>query len=269
MSDPMTMAKSAREALARALAALQADSTVPPELSAVAEPVSQGMGALFQIERSQGAAWAEHLPSAVDAVRRALAMLQAQPSQHVAVGTAMEAVAGALGLVHGLTRLAADKPKEPSPPQPVVMHSPPQPAVQVQAPVQAQAPPAQERRKPATTIPDDADRVEVALGTNSVSNLYRGLDGDDVIEHGGIFVATYNVLPIGQQLALRVLFPGGYELEASGIVHWIRQARGVVSQTSETMHPGYGVRFLQLSDEGRALVARYARNREPIFYDDP
>lgn len=296
MSDPMTMAKSAREALARALAALQADPTVPPELLAIAEPVSQGMGPLFQIERSQGAALPEQLPLAVDAVRRSLAMLQAQPSEHAAAVESMEAVAAALGLVHGLTRLA---PKEQALPQPapVVMHSPPaepvpvqaaqipQPAPEPQPPaplVQADAQPAPTTqaapqlanvqpapaKQPALAIPHDAARAEVSLGTHSISNLYQGLVGNDIVENGGIFVATYNVLPLGQRVALRILFPGGNQIDALGVVHWIREARGRMGETSETVHPGYGARFVEISKEGRDLVHRYAQNREPIFYDD-
>jgi hypothetical protein len=32
--------------------------------------------------------------------------------------------------------------------------------------------------------------------------------------------------------------------------------------------PGFGARFTEISQEGRQLVYRYVRNREPLFYDD-
>ena len=32
--------------------------------------------------------------------------------------------------------------------------------------------------------------------------------------------------------------------------------------------PGYGAQFTQITPEGRQLVYRYVRNREPLFYDD-
>src|SRR5262245_42275105 len=102
MSDPISAAKSARESLARALGAIQSDPSVPPAVIAIAEPVSNAMGALFQIERSGGAATATSAPVALESVRRALGMLQQQPSNHPAVQLALEAVAGSLGLVHGL-----------------------------------------------------------------------------------------------------------------------------------------------------------------------
>src|SRR5262245_30165147 len=104
MSDPISAAKSARESLARALGAIQSDPTVPPQLMAIAEPVPNAMGALFHIERSGGAAAATSGPVALEAVRRALGLLQQQPSNHPAVQLALEAVAGSLGLVHGLAK---------------------------------------------------------------------------------------------------------------------------------------------------------------------
>src|SRR5256885_15656284 len=112
MSDPISAAKSAREALARALGAIQSDPSVPPQIMAIAEPVSNAMGALFQIERSDGAAAPTSGPVALDAVRRALGLLQQQPSNHPAVQLALEAVAGSLRVVHGL---ASGKPAAPAP----------------------------------------------------------------------------------------------------------------------------------------------------------
>src|SRR5882672_10741966 len=102
MSDPVSTARTARESLARALAALQSDPQIPPQLIAVAEPISQAMGALFQIERSGGSSANANGPTALEAVRRALALLQQQPSNYAVVQTALEAVAGSLGLVHSL-----------------------------------------------------------------------------------------------------------------------------------------------------------------------
>lgn len=320
MSDPISMAKTAREGLSQALAALQTDPSVPPALLAVAEPVSQAMGALFFIERSGGAALAEQGPRALEAVRQALAMLQAQPLSHVAVSRAMEAVAGSLGLLHGLSKVAQQAPPvaaQPAPPvqapplvQPPQAAQPPWPAQvahaprapQVipppwspQAPQAAQAPwspqaapppqaiqagqpapPAQEAPRPAASSlpsqtpsgwapPEAMSPIEVSLAAHSPSNFYRGLAGDDVVDHGGIFVATYQSLPVGRAVVLRILFPGGYEAEAFGTVRFTRAGSG---SSGDMSHPGYGVAFTRISNEGRILVSRYVRNREPIFYDD-
>jgi uncharacterized protein (TIGR02266 family) len=109
--------------------------------------------------------------------------------------------------------------------------------------------------------PRGGPAVDVELGIHSPSNFYKGLGGNDVIEHGGIFVATYKVLKIGTPVTLRVLLPGDYEFTASGVVQWTRES-GV------GVEPGFGARFTQISPEGRQLVYRYTRNREPMFYDD-
>ncbi len=116
-------------------------------------------------------------------------------------------------------------------------------------------------QKPAAKgAPLGSGGVDVELGIHSTSNFYKGLGGNDVIEHGGLFVATYKVLKIGSSVQLRVLLPGDYEFTASAVVQWVREGG--------TSEPGYGARFNQISPEGRQLVYRYTRNREPMFYDD-
>jgi hypothetical protein len=105
--------------------------------------------------------------------------------------------------------------------------------------------------------------VDVELGTHSGSNFYKGLGGNDVIEHGGIFVATYKIPKIGSAVNLRVLLPGDYEFQANAVVQWTRE-----SGTGSEAEPGFGARFTQITAEGRQLVYRYTRNREPLFYDD-
>lgn len=357
MSDAVTTAKAARESLARALGALQSDPGVPPQLMAVSDPVAQAMGALFQIERSGGAVVGQQAPAALDAVRRALAMLQAQPSNHPAVATALEAVAGSLGLVHGLTRVPPTQPdpqpvappayaqqpapqpyqappqqpyqpppqaaqqapmqqqaapwqqQQPAQPAPQAQHQPPQafqpspqaqqyqpppqqyqpPPQQFQPPPQpayqspaqvapqpqayAHAPVAAPQARPAAAgpivAPADAIRVEAELGTHSPSNFYKGLSGNDIIEHGGLFVATYNIPRIGQNVALHVSLPGGYEFEALGVVRWTRETvDSSVGGGAGGAHPGFGAQLTQVSQDARQLVMRYVRNREPLFHDD-
>jgi len=103
--------------------------------------------------------------------------------------------------------------------------------------------------------------IDVELGIHSSSNFYKGLGGNDVIEHGGIFVATYKVPKIGSPVSLRVLLPGDYEFVAAAVVQWTREG-------GSSTEPGFGARFTQIAPEGRQLVYRYTRNREPMFYDD-
>lgn len=116
----------------------------------------------------------------------------------------------------------------------------------------------------AVAPPGGIARFEASLGINSATNFYKGLSGNDVIEHGGIFVATYaKVPPMGTPVALRVALPGGYEFEALATIAWVRERAGDVD-----MPPGFGARFTQISSDSRQLVYRYTRNREPLFHDD-
>jgi hypothetical protein len=362
MTDPATAARSARENLARGLAVLQAPG-IPPQIMDVAEPVAQAMGALHRIESSGGAATRDQAPIALDAVRRALAMLQSAAGQHPAVDQATEAVAGSLGLVHSLSQAAAAPPAPaaaPSAPPPqqaaLPAQQPPaafaatavipptapaapaalqqyasqqgypaqQPFAPPAAPAQqmppAYAPPATPAAAPGygpppaapnpapwnqpaaapqpppaswphhaqpqpgsapqhaappqpagaavpmIAAPADVPRVEANLGAHSPSNFYKGLSGNDVIDSGGIFIATYKIPKIGTNLVVKVSLPGGYEFEALGTVEWVREAPN--STAGVEAPPGFGAKLTQITPEGRQLVYRYVRNREPLFHDD-
>lgn len=263
MSDAVTLARTARESLARGLNALQADPNVPPQLLELAAPIAQAMGALHQIERSGGSQLLPNAPTALAHLQIAVAELQAQPPQHAAVATALEAVAAALGSVHTLARAAAQS----AAPAPA--------AAPVAAPVQqraAAARPAQQQpvapapRGPAQPQAQagDPNVTTAELGAHSSSNFYKGLSGNDIIEHGGLFVSTYKLPKIGNSVRLRVSLPGGYEFEANAVVRWRREP----SDAGDAAPPGFGAQFTEITPEARQLVYRYVRNREPLFHDD-
>jgi hypothetical protein len=158
------------------------------------------------------------------------------------------------------------QPQQAQPQPPLAAHAQPFPAQQ--PPPGFGAPPAAAPAAAPASIPKSAPsqggNVVVELGTHSVSNFYKGLGGNDVIEHGGIFVATYKIPKIGAQVNLRILLPGDYEFQAAGVVQWIREPHS----GGDSSEPGFGARFVQITPEGRQLVYRYTRNREPMFYDD-
>lgn len=348
MSDAVTTARTARESLAQGLNALQSDPNVPPQLIELASPIAQSMGALRQIEQSNGTQIAPHAEIALNHVRTALAGLQAQPSSHPAVIAAMEAVAGSLGLVHSLTRMAPQAavsppaaaaaspyaatqavpsqpmqmpparpatnatpyaqfpdPQQPStafqrpsqeafqqppyappqqvfqpppaqqqpifqqPAQPVAMQQPPAyaapPAQRATAPQAARDPFAPAQPQAATAlVGDPGPPVAADLGAHSPSNFYKGLAGNDIIDHGGLFVSTYKIPKIGTPVRIKVSLPGGYEFEANAIVRWSREA----SDGGNDAPPGFGAQFTEITPEARQLVYRYVRNREPLFHDD-
>jgi uncharacterized protein (TIGR02266 family) len=273
VSDVMTTSKTAREALARALNALQADPNIPPQLMDLAAPIAQAMGALLNVERTGQVM--PHADVALSNVRTSLQSLQQQSSSHPAVGQAMEAVASSLGLVHNLWRMGQPPQAQPAPPAPPPMSAPRPPVaaqapqVVVQPPPQAppQAPPRAAPQAPAAQAPapaGDGHVVNADLGTHSPTNFYKGLSGNDIIDHGGLFVSTYMVPKIGTNVRLKVSLPGGYEFEANAVVAWSREP----SDAGNDAPPGFGARFTQITNEARQLIYRYVRNREPLFHDD-
>ena len=274
MSDPVTLARTARESLARGLNALQADPNVPQQLVELAAPIAQAMGALHQIERSGGTQVAPHAQNALANVQGALAQLQAAPQQHAAVSAAMEAVAGALSSVHALSRSAPVAPLPAAAPQQQAYAPPAQGFAQpqyAQQPAQQYAPPqAQYAQAPAAARPQQpqpapsGDAIAAELGAHSPSNFYKGLSGNDIVDHGGLFVSTYKLPKLGTRVRLRVSLPGGYEFEANALVKWCREP----SDASTDSPPGFGAQFTDITTEARQLVYRYVRNREPMFHDD-
>jgi hypothetical protein len=159
-----------------------------------------------------------------------------------------------------------------------------QPAQQAYQPPPAADPPAQQwQPPPAAPSPQQAwpqaasaaaqaahaptgevVRFEAELGAHSATNFYKGLSGNDVVDAGGIFIATYNIPSVGQELSIKVSMPGGYEFEAIGVVRWTRDS----PLSGQDSPPGFGAQFTQISPEARQLVYRYVRNREPLFHDD-
>ena len=108
--------------------------------------------------------------------------------------------------------------------------------------------------------------VEAELGIHSATNFYKGLVCEDIIAEGGLFIATYKLVDVGQAVKVRVALPGEYEFEALGVVQWVKDF--VHSGSADQLSPGFGVKFTHISREAKQLVYRYVRNRDPLFHDD-
>jgi hypothetical protein len=230
-------------------------------------------------------------------LRESLGLLQLpEHFQHPAAERSMAAVADALGMVVDLAKRldAAPPAAAPGRMQAEALAAtslarealapeaaPPRAAAKAPAVAVAAAPAAAVARAPAAAPKhavaqvepvrapaDDAALrpVEAALGAHSATNFYKGLAGGDIVASGGLFIATYQVPEVGQKLLLKVSMPGGYEFEAKGVVAWTREVR--LNATAPEASPGFGAQFSEITDEGRGLIQRYVRNREPLFHDD-
>ncbi len=104
--------------------------------------------------------------------------------------------------------------------------------------------------------------VEANVGASSETNFYVGFSGE--ISEGGVFVATYNTLPLGAGVNVTVTLPGGFEFKVPGYVQFVRDPMDLMADSE----PGMGIRFEQLSHEHRELVLRFVRKRAPMFYTD-
>ena len=105
-------------------------------------------------------------------------------------------------------------------------------------------------------------RFDVQLGASSPSNFYRGLEGNDVVMHGGVFVSTYAKLPpIGANVILAIELPGGNRFEVVGTVAWTQDELG------EDSPSGFGARLASAPEDARAMIAQFVRHREPLVRD--
>jgi hypothetical protein len=110
-----------------------------------------------------------------------------------------------------------------------------------------------------STLPTSLPRFEVALDASSPSMFWRGMDGEDVVRHGGVFVATYAKLPpLGAILALGLEFPGGVRADCQAQVSWVQE------HLSDESPAGFGAKLVSPSSDLCAMIAQFVRYREPL-----
>ncbi len=101
--------------------------------------------------------------------------------------------------------------------------------------------------------------VEAEVSLASDSQFFTGLAGN--LSSGGIFVATYRLLPMGSAVTMQIALPDG-ELLVKGTVRWLREA-------SSGAAPGIGIAFdPPLMGEDVARVEAFCALREPLLHDD-
>ena len=129
--------------------------------------------------------------------------------------------------------------------------------------------PPQRARRPVEFVPPavpDANRrysrrvqLDVDIGLHSETNFFVGFAED--ISDGGLFVGTYDRRPVGKELTLWLVLPGGKQVVVSGRVTWIRDPH------DGDLAPGVGVRFERLDEDDRKAIDRFLSKRAPMFFE--
>lgn len=110
---------------------------------------------------------------------------------------------------------------------------------------------------------DQRVAVEVSVTMESDSNVYVGFT--DNISEGGLFVATYDLVPIGSTLQLQFQLPDEEEpISVEAEVRWHRPA----DSQGEGLMPGFGARFLDVDDADQERIEQFVDSREPMFHPD-
>lgn len=245
-------AKEAREALGKALAALQEDPNIPPDVMAVAQNIAQAVGALFEAERASSEPDGKScVKNALGSLSQTLALLQDVREGHGGIQTATETIASAMSLLFPLTTTPSRPPSgnqsAPAGASTVPDDAPPKPAASEGAPYRNQV---------------AREHVEANLGATTESNFFVGFSGE--ISQGGVFVSTYNILPKGSPARVLITLPGNLATEVDGHVRFVRDPMDM-SMESE---PGMGIAFDGLEKDSRELILRFIRKRAPMFYDE-
>ena len=123
--------------------------------------------------------------------------------------------------------------------------------------------------KPATTGGPEQrvhSRLEMEIevsGTESDHQFFTGFTEN--ISAGGLFVATYETLPLGSRFYLQFSVPGvdhAFNVECE--VRWLREYNEMTPQ----MKTGMGVSFVNLSEQEQSILNELLTKVDTLFYED-
>ena len=96
----------------------------------------------------------------------------------------------------------------------------------------------------------DRQNLEVQVGLLADYQFYTGYSHN--ISTGGLFVGTHDILPVGRICHVTFRIPGvDHVFSCEAEVRWSRTYDG---GTTETVEPGMGIRFLDLSELEVGLI---------------
>ncbi len=123
--------------------------------------------------------------------------------------------------------------------------------------------PASRRRTPTHPRRDDrrSPHFDVELGQDTETNFFTGFGGD--IFSGGLFIATYDIHPVGTTVGVKAKLPNGRVLAKKATVGWIREFQDDIAEVV----PGMGVVFDEICTEDTAEIERFLAQRDALFYE--
>ncbi len=105
--------------------------------------------------------------------------------------------------------------------------------------------------------------LKVEVSGQSGHQFFTGFSEN--ISTGGLFIATYQTLPLGTTFQLSFSVPGvDRQFECKCEVRWVRE------HDAETPHavPGVGVNFLELTASDEQIIDTILGRVDTMFYDD-
>jgi uncharacterized protein (TIGR02266 family) len=221
---------------------LQADDAARAAIEPLARNVSKAVRQLFAAETRDAPGILESMGNAIELLRQALAAAQDETAL-APVYEAAASLAASLTILHpAREELARSLEEAPEDEEPVI--------------------PLGRRRK----VDDErrsGERVEIeaVIGFHTETNFFTGFSGD--LSDGGLFIATWDLLPVGSDLTLSFVLPEGRQIRARARVSWVREPP---RSSDESHEPGMGVVFRDLGEADKAAVMRFIRVRAPLFY---
>jgi uncharacterized protein (TIGR02266 family) len=253
-------AAESRKLLGSALEALQRDPNVPKDVLAVAENIAGAVGALFEAEKaSSDLDGKASVKFAMGSLSQTMALLQDVKSRHEGLTIATQTLAQVMSRLYPLSVVPTMRPSAAPGGN---LGNARTIAASIPPGVIAKPNPAAAKAAPAKVVVASGPRekLEANVGATTESNFFVGFSGE--IAEGGVFIATYATLELGDLVEVLVTLPGNYQFTVPGVVRFVRDPMDMDSE------PGIGVRFELLPQEHRELILRFIRKRAPVFYDE-
>jgi uncharacterized protein (TIGR02266 family) len=247
-------AQTAREYLMQALEATQGDPALESQLGRLTAVLAKAQGLLFQATKEAPDSFecGGILKGAMEHLAQALQIFQDVQGGGQATQVASSAVAKSLALLYPIVQDAKKR-------------------FQLEKERVSQLPPDQ-RPSLATATPGAFAGTHVPARTinwnvlqqltlDSETQFYTGFTQN--LDEGGLFVATFDVKPIGAKVLFTFELPGKRQITAKGRVMFVRE----YDPKTPDITPGMGLKFLMLREDDRKAIEGFLKRRVPMFFE--